>query len=106
MDEQGARPPVCDHTGEAVTSRSVRDAIGELASGAFFRWQSGGDDELVRPLPQPEGGTVAVLLHRGWIEGGNGVYRLTDAGLRAYLRSTDELGDGKLYHPHEWRNQP
>jgi hypothetical protein len=106
MTESGGTPPVMDNTGEAVTSRSVKEAIEELAGGAYFRWQSDGTNVLVRDLPQPEGGTVEVLLHRGWINGGNGLFRLTDAGLRAYLRSSDELGDGVLVHPHEWKVQP
>lgn len=44
------------------------------------------------------GGTVSRLVSQGWIEGPN-TYRLTDAGFKSYLRSADELGDGKLVPP-------
>lgn len=45
--------------------------------------------------------TVQRLLDEGWIEGRNGSFRLTDAGRCDFLRSTDELGDGKLIPPAE-----
>lgn len=41
------------------------------------------------------------MLHHGWLESmaNGGTYKLSDAGLLAYLRSTDEMGDGKLVDP-------
>jgi hypothetical protein len=95
-----------DHTGEAVTVPSIRDTISELASGAVFRFDSDHSPRLVRDLRQPDGGIFEVLAHRGWLESmaNGGGYKLTDAGRLAYLRSTDELSDGRLLHPSEWRN--
>lgn len=98
-----------EHSTEHVMRPSLRDAIGELASGAYVATE---DDEwgfsykLVKPVAQPDGDDFTVLIHRGWLEGcaNGGSYKLSDAGLRAYLRSTDELGDGRLVHPHGWEN--
>jgi len=43
--------------------------------------------------------TINRLIAEGWIESRNTCYILTDDGRKAYLRSTDELGDGKLIPP-------
>lgn len=44
------------------------------------------------------------MLHHGWLEStaGCGGYKLSDAGKLAYLRSTDEMDDGKLVDPTEY----
>ena len=42
---------------------------------------------------------VSRLIREGWLESFNGGYRLSDDGKKAYLRSTDELGNGKLVAP-------
>lgn len=44
---------------------------------------------------------VSRLVQDGWLEStaNGGGYTLTDEGRKAYLRSTDELGDGKLVPP-------
>ena len=47
------------------------------------------------------GNKLSQLIREGWIEGFNGGFRLTDAGHKAYMRSTDELGDGALRPPLE-----
>lgn len=39
------------------------------------------------------------MLNNGWLESGNGCYRLTDGGRLAFLRSTDELQDCGLVAP-------
>lgn len=98
-----------EHTTKHVIRPSLREAIAELASGAYVGTE---DDEwgfsykLVRPVKQPDGDDFDVLIHRGWLESmaNGGSYRLTDAGKLAYLRSTDEMGDGKLTHPGKWEN--
>ena len=86
-------------------SASLRAIVMELADGAKLRRD---DDSwiLVKDLPQPSGPDLADLFHRGWLVSmpNGGTCKLSDAGLQAYVRSTDELGDGKLLHPHEWRN--
>ncbi len=93
-----------EHTSETVEDRSLRDAIRELASGAVLRLDSEGDPVLVRDLPQPL--NMEVLFHRGWLTSmpNGGTFKLSDAGWLAYMRSTDELEDGKLRHPHQWQN--
>ncbi len=85
--------------------RRLHEAVGELASGALLKLDSEGDWILVRPMKQPEGDVISQLLHRGWLEGmaNGGTCKISDAGLKAYLRSMDELGDGQLIAPHEWR---
>ncbi len=95
-------------SGEAVSDTGLRNTILELASGAKIAIEDDGYHGfsyiLVRPLPQPENEVFEVLIHRGWVnsQANGGGYTLSDEGLRAYLRSTDELGDGQLRHPHDW----
>jgi hypothetical protein len=92
-----------DRESDAVIDPALRDAIGELASGALVMWGEG-TCRLVRHLPQPPHHVFDVLIHRGWVEdlaNGSG-YRISEAGKLAYLRSTDELRDGKLVHPEGW----
>lgn len=93
------------HTGDEVTENQLREAIWELASGAVVRLDDEGQPRLVRDLPQPSA-FFDVLMHRGWLDRlpNGGTFKLSDAGMRAYLRSTDELGDGRLLHPAAWRN--
>lgn len=93
-----------DTTSQFVVQRELRDAIEELACGALIM-RNDGSPQLVRHLPQPPGHVFDVLIHRGWVENlanGSG-YRISDAGKLAYMRSTDELCDGKLIHPEEYR---
>lgn len=52
------------------------------------------------------GHKLSRLIREGWIEGFNGGFRLTDAGRMAYMRSTDELGDGVLRPPVEAEAKP
>lgn len=42
---------------------------------------------------------IERLRREGWLEPFNGGFRLSDEGRKAYLRSTDELGDGALIAP-------
>lgn len=85
--------------------RRLRDTVTELASGAKLRLDDPGHWVLVRDLPQPQGDVIDRLMHRGWLESmaNGGTCQLSDAGLRAYLHSTDELGDGKLIDPTEYQ---
>jgi hypothetical protein len=83
----------------------VKRVVEALATGFTIRVEDlGGYDghdywvdksERFRLIPP-----LDVLIRDGWIEGGGGsTWKLTDKGRKAYLRSTDELGDGKLYVP-------
>jgi hypothetical protein len=42
---------------------------------------------------------VIRLMDEGWIRSSNTAYFLTDEGMKAHLRSVDELGDGRLLAP-------
>jgi len=45
-----------------------------------------------------------MLIKDGWLEAyGAHSWQLSDAGKKAWLRSTDELGDGKLRSPNSGR---
>lgn len=81
------------------------ETVGHLASGARLRYTRDDGLELVLPVKQPDGVTITRLIHHGWVvsTAGCGGYQLSNAGLQAYLRSTDELGDGALVDPHGYR---
>ena len=80
------------------------EVVGHLASGAKLRYT---DDyvELVLPVTQPDGATFTRLVHHGWLVStpNGGGYTLSDEGLKAYLRSTDELQSVGLADPHGYR---
>lgn len=83
-----------------MTEAEIKHIAGLLAGGeARFCYT----DESVELVTRHRFDHVAFthMLHHGWLESttGCGGYRLSDAGLLAYLRSTDELGDGKLIDP-------
>lgn len=73
-------------------------AVANLANGCRLRRD--GDDgwEMVMPMEQPSGATIDRLMREGWVEmmPNGGTAKLSDAGLKAYLRSTDEMGSGAL----------
>lgn len=78
----------------------LEDVVQHMASG----WRLGhedGDYFVTQTAGRVRSDTISRLLDEGWIEGRNTCYILTDAGRKAYLRSTDELGDGKLVAPSE-----
>lgn len=78
----------------------VEEIVQCLASG----WSLLGDDGdyfVTRNAGKVRGDTIRRLIDEGWIYSQNTCYRLTDEGHKAYLRSTDELGDGKLTPPSE-----
>lgn len=81
---------------------NVPEIVQALASGAVIRTEIDGYDRdyrLDRGSPRVLSTTVVNMIRDGWLESFNGGYRLTDGGKKAYLRSTDELGDGKLVPP-------
>lgn len=93
---------------EIDLQRRLRDAVGDLASGCQLVLEDdcGNSWRMVAPVKQPQGDVLSHLFHCGWLETmpNGGTCKLSDAGKLAYLKSTDELGDGKLIAPHEWRN--
>lgn len=81
------------------------ETVGHLASGARLRYTRDDGVELVLPVTQPDGATLTRLIHHGWVVStpGCGGYQLSDEGLKAYLRSTDELQSVGLVDPHGYR---
>lgn len=82
----------------------VPQIVQALASGAVIRTDGGRDHDppdyiLDSGSPRVLDTTVVNMIRDGWLESFNGGYRLTDAGKCAYMRSTDEVGDGKLVAP-------
>jgi hypothetical protein len=80
---------------------TLRDVIGLLAGGEARIVL---DDEGYPELLTRHGSVSALwdqLCREGWLESmpNGGTFKLSDAGLLAYLRSTDELGDGQLVSP-------
>lgn len=76
----------------------LEDVVQHMASG----WRLGrGDDGyfITQTAGKVRSDTINRLLTEGWCETRNMCLILTDAGRAAYLRSTDELGDGNLIAP-------
>jgi hypothetical protein len=82
---------------------NIAEMIQALASGAVIRSESDGYDGpdyfLDMGSPRIRGDVIEKMIREGWLSSFNGGYRLTDEGLKSYLRSTDEMGDGKLVQP-------
>lgn len=81
-------------------SDAIKHIAGLLAGGeARFRYTD--DDVELVTVHRFDHAAFNHMLHHGWLESttGCGGYKLSDAGKLAYLRSTDELGDGKLVDP-------
>jgi hypothetical protein len=76
----------------------LEDIVQHLASG----WRLGdedGDYFVTRTAGRVRSDTINRLLAEGWCETRNRCLILSDAGRAAYLRSTDEMGSGKLIAP-------
>lgn len=84
---------------------NLKEVVAALAGGAHIELDDENYYELRLPAPKIDGETWTRLIHHGWLESmpNGGWYKLSDTGLRAYLRSTDEMGDGKLVDPTEYR---
>lgn len=84
---------------------NLKEVIGALAGGARIVLDDENYPELRMPAPKLDGPTWDRLIHHGWLESmpNGGTYKLSDAGLLAYLRSTDELQNVGLIDPTEYR---
>jgi len=78
----------------------VEEIVQHLASG-WGLYQDDGDWYVQKNAGRVRSDTLSRLIQEGWIERLNVSCRLTDAGHKAYLRSGDEMGDGKLIPPSE-----
>lgn len=83
----------------------VEEVVEHLATGWGFSINHGrdydGDDIYIsKTAGKVRSDTMQRLIDEGWIERyGAGSLRLTDAGHKSYMHSTDEMGDGKLVPP-------
>jgi hypothetical protein len=77
-----------------------KNVIAHLASGAVLLFDEMGGD-LVTRHGHVTSDQVTRLGREGWIDwfANSGGARLSDAGRLAYIKSTDEMGDGKLLPP-------
>lgn len=76
------------------------DVLATMASqGVVCRFNDGGGCDLVTFHGHVTNEEISYLCDAGFVYSMNGTYRLTDEGLRAYLRTTDELQDGVLHPP-------
>lgn len=93
-------------------SAEVKQVVERLATGFIIRAEDlGGYDGHDYWLEKSErhrmfADQISRMIQDGWLDSFNGGYRLTDEGRKAYLRSTDELGDGKLYLPFPTTAEP
>ena len=78
----------------------LEDIVQHMASGWRLSREDG-DYFVTQTAGRVRGDTINRLLAEGWCETRNTCLILTDAGRCAYLRSTEELGDGKLIPPTE-----
>ncbi len=76
---------------------SLFEVVELLAANARIYLTPDGPPEL-RVLTPEIGPLWDELCRGGWLEpmANGGTFKLSDAGLKAYLRSTDELGNGRL----------
>mgnify|MGYP003397742000 FL=1 len=76
---------------------NFKTAVINLAAGCRLRADRDMHLRMVMPVEQPDGVTMDRLMREGWLERmpNGGTFKLSDAGLRAYLLyfdgRTDEL---------------
>jgi hypothetical protein len=81
---------------------SISEIVAELAAGAFIELHDDGRYELRHPGKFIGDHTMQHhLIRHGWLDStaNCGGYVLSTDGHRAYMRSTDELGNGELVPP-------
>ena len=79
----------------------VEEIVPLLASNYYLREGPDGHVWVTLTAGKVRDDTITRLLEEGWVQrfpNGCG-FELTDAGRGAYMRSTDELGDGVLRAP-------
>lgn len=84
---------------------SLPEIVQHLATGKIIRREQEGHDPAdywleIGRFKIPDN-LIERMIREGWLQSFNGGYRLTDAGHAAYMRSTDELGDGRLVSPND-----
>lgn len=80
---------------------SDEQIIAEMAAGATLRVDDDGQYALVRSFGRISATAYMRLADAGWLHGfanGGGAW-LSDKGRLQYIKSTDELGDGRLVSP-------
>ena len=82
---------------------SYEEVIEALCTFGVMRYEREGSNvcEVFRPVGRVRDDTLRRLMEDGWLKGyaNGGGFWISDEGHKAYLRSTDELGDCKLRAP-------
>ncbi len=81
-------------------NEAIKHIAGILADErTIFRYTDDGVEMVTRH--KFDQSAFEHMLHHGWLVStpGCGGYTLSEAGLMAYFRSTDEMGDGKVIDP-------
>jgi predicted transcriptional regulator len=82
------------------SSMPLSDIVALLAdAGPILRYGEDSGADLVTHHGHISNEDLNQMIDEGWLYSMNGTYRLTDEGRAAYIRSTDEMGDGKLISP-------
>jgi hypothetical protein len=87
----------------------VEEVVEALASGYTARYEDNSNTlEVTKIAGRVRSDTLDRLMREGWLKSfaNGGGFWLSDKGQRSYLRSTDELGDGKLVPPVLLQDEP
>lgn len=81
----------------AIIEKLATGGADYIASRDLGGWD-GHEHYLKKDEPEHmvTGWHIERLIQHGFIQGGPGGWRLSDAGRVAFIKSTDEMGDGKL----------
>lgn len=85
-----------DTPADAITvTDNFRAAVLNLADGCRLVADEEMQLQMVKPVKQPDGATLNRLAREGWLERmpNGGTFKISDAGLLAYLRYTDGRND-------------
>lgn len=79
---------------KAPDSDNFRIAVANLADGCKLVCERDGfmhSWTMIKPVEQPDGVTIDRLMREGWLQNmpNGGTCKISDAGLKAYLRYTD-----------------
>ena len=83
---------------------NFKTAVRNLAGGCRLVADDEMQLQMIAPIEQPDGVTLDRLAREGWLERmpNGGTFKISDAGLRAYLRYSDgqtkELTIGDASH--------
>lgn len=84
---------------QVLLSEKAKDILGDLASGWTIVVDNSNEPHLVQEAPLDAAAFAELLNFTPFLKSfaNNGGYWISDTGRKAYIKSTDELGDGKIY---------